>query len=96
VVVCPNKKNCFSESSVDRKLTGFVSSYPNSKKHAGRIREDPVGFVVQTAAFYQGTVRLFVEIPHEERARDQDEQDEWARPGPFFYFFVGSGNTCET
>ncbi|KAF9579164.1 hypothetical protein BGW38_004682, partial [Lunasporangiospora selenospora] len=25
------------------------------KKHAGRIREDPVGFVVQTAAFYQGT-----------------------------------------
>ncbi|ORZ26596.1 putative acyltransferase [Lobosporangium transversale] len=27
----------------------------NSTKHAGRIREDPVGFVVQTAAFYQGT-----------------------------------------
>ncbi|KAF9436837.1 hypothetical protein BGZ76_002833 [Entomortierella beljakovae] len=26
-----------------------------TKKHAGRIREDPVGFVVQTAAFYQGT-----------------------------------------
>ncbi|KAK3829829.1 MAG: acyltransferase [Linnemannia elongata] len=30
-------------------------SQTNSKKHAGRIREDPVGFVVQTAAFYQGT-----------------------------------------
>ncbi|KAG0299366.1 hypothetical protein BGZ98_010111, partial [Dissophora globulifera] len=27
----------------------------DDKKHAGRIREDPVGFVVQTAAFYQGT-----------------------------------------
>ncbi|KAG0018533.1 hypothetical protein BGZ81_010189 [Podila clonocystis] len=27
----------------------------DEKKHAGRIREDPVGFVVQTAAFYQGT-----------------------------------------
>ncbi|KAF9214025.1 hypothetical protein BGZ59_004443 [Podila verticillata] len=26
-----------------------------TQKHAGRIREDPVGFVVQTAAFYQGT-----------------------------------------
>ncbi|KAF9925662.1 hypothetical protein FBU30_004613 [Linnemannia zychae] len=30
-------------------------SHIYSKKHAGRIREDPVGFVVQTAAFYQGT-----------------------------------------
>jgi len=40
-----------------RTLPHFCGGHDSSKKHAGRIREDPVGFVVQTAAFYQGTVR---------------------------------------
>lgn len=40
-----------------RTLLHFCGGLNFSRKHAGRIREDPVGFVVQTAAFYQGTVR---------------------------------------
>ncbi|KAF8932773.1 hypothetical protein BGZ58_006802 [Dissophora ornata] len=44
------------ESGVENITQVFLDSIGRcSKKHAGRIREDPVGFVVQTAAFYQGT-----------------------------------------
>lgn len=46
----------FSTSTNNMSSLVLCSSLPHSKKYAGRIREDPVGFVVQTAAFYQGTV----------------------------------------
>lgn len=46
----PNRAG--SEHDPDNDETGVENI---TKKHAGRIREDPINFVVQTAAFYQGT-----------------------------------------